>query len=969
MSETFDFLQHVLPAQGYPVITHSRIKNDGSKAFSNYAFSDIKSASDYVLQMEKPECEVYFACSTYRDVVDINDSPRFGVTRSQANVQFAKSVWCDIDIKDDGHNHSDRKEALVAVKAACAALDLPMPMIVLSGSGLHLYWVFSTAVGPAVWKEVAVAMQRALLENGVMLDKTVTTDSARILRPVGSVWKKADHRVVKLYRPMPPDSSHDAAWYLLKLANFIETKSSGPFGDAAVFNAGVATEWPEKEVDADKVADQCRQVGMMRDSKGDVSYEHWRKVIGLLTFCNDPEGFAEDWSSLREKTGHSQVNWEDKLRTWGSNPPLCESFRNENPSGCAGCAHADKIKTPLGLGQINMPATVKAPDGGLVERHPSDILAGYEWCRTIRRMVAIRKNEDGIPERLPFCSTRWWVDNYSLEQGSATLLLLAQHDRFGRGEEVEKHEVPMSMVGGGGRELLSHLAKNMIADTSGRRVLSQDFLRDYAQHLKKTVREIRTYRQFGWITDNEFLLGDKVVTPTEELPVHLGGGAAGKSGVWDTSKKAEDWANVIQDTYNRPNGEPYQFVLCAALGSALIPLLGLEEFSGIPIAVTSDESGYGKTTVCCIGLAAWGSVHRGLNVLPGDEASPLAAELQASVFNNLPSLFDEQTNRDGSFTSNFLYMLSNGTARARGTPDGKLREPSPPWKGLAFITGNRNIFYKLTENRTNPEAAQMRCFEISLDSYPRISTLDNAQERSQALNEVRSGYGAIGVEFVRYVMANREAVRKMMKEMPQAYFKNMHHDKERFYVNTAVCALAAGTIMKELGFVQFDMEKLAEWSREHILKLRGNVDSMRNTTEENLGRAMTALCQRLLVTDYLHGHGDEIPFNSPKGDIAGRVAQKHRKCYVTLQSMTDWCLKTGVQWTKLRAGLSAEGFFDSEMYDETGGKFLPSLRVNLGKGVKGYTTGVSRVVAFEYNKVASIVEDLTKNNVIAIQNR
>ena len=968
MSETFDFLESVLPPQGYPVISHSRTKEDGSKFFNNFAFKDIRSAAQYVADMELPDYEVYFACSTYRDVVDIGDSNRFGVTRSQANVQFAKSVWCDIDIKDDGHNHANRKQALLAVKAACVALDLPMPMIVLSGSGLHLYWIFSDAVGPAVWKEVAVAMQKALLSHGVMLDRTVTTDSARILRPVGSVWKKAEPRVVKLYRPMPPDSSHDAAWYLRKLAEFIDHKASGPFGDAAAFNSGIATEWPEKEVDAQKVADQCRQVGMMRESKGDVSYEHWRKVLGLLTFCNDTEELADDWSSLREETGHSQNNWEEKLRTWGSNPPLCESFRKENPSGCNGCVHADKIKTPLTLGTVIQTTTAKAADGTVVEKHKSDWIHGYEWCETTKRMVAIRKNEDGIPERVPFCSTRWWVENYSLEQGVATLILNALHERFGREGIIEKHEIPMGLVGGGGRELNSHLAKNMITDTSGRRLLSQDYLRDYAQHLKNNVREIRTYRQFGWINDGEFLLGDKVVTPKEELPVHLGGSAATKAGVWDTSKKKEDWINVVEDTYNRPNGEPYQFVLCAALGSALVPLLGLEEFSGIPIAVTSDESGYGKTTVCCLGLAAWGAVHRGLNVLPGDEASPISIEIQASIFNNLPSLFDEQTNRDGAFTSNFLYMLSNGTARSRGTPDGKLREPSPPWKGLTFITGNRNIFYKLTENRANPEAAQMRCFEISLDSYPRISTLDNAQERSQALNEVRSGCGAIGVEFVRYVMNNREAVRKVMKEMPKAYFKNMHHDKERFYVNAAVCAITAGQIMKDLGFVRFDMENLASWSRDHILKLRTNVDALRNTTEENLGRCLTTLCQRLLVTDYMHGHGDEIPFVAPKGDVAGRVAQKHRKCYITLQSITDWCSRTGVQWTKLRAGLAAEGFLDPEMLDGPSERYLPSIRVNLGKGVKGYTTGVSRVVAIEYDKVASTLDELTNNdNVVAMR--
>jgi Domain of unknown function (DUF927) len=950
MSDLVNFLARVLPTEGYPVISYRSTDEDGKKVWRNSAFSDLRHAAGFAQWLETKGLDVYFACATYRDVEPIPDkADRFRVKRTQANVAAVQDLWADLDIKPEGTHHRSGKDALVALTAACASLRIPFPMVVISGGGLHLHWPLAQAVSPTVWKPVALALERALIGHDVLIDRGVSTDCARILRPVGTLWKKATpHRPVKLYRAIADDAIHSAAWYLERLSAFSEdADATSYFNDVAddEFSGGL---YSVEDISADTVADKCRQLGDFRDSQGDVEEPLWYAVLGLLKHCTDGEAVAQDWSM-----GHPDYDPDvtaAKMAQWKVGPTTCDKFRQLNPSACAGCPHTEAVKTPLRLGRTG---TVPQAE----EKHPSDRIPGYEWCQSTQRMVAIRRGEEGV-ERLPFSTARWWVHNYVLENGEASLVLHAEQKRFGRDDTIDEYPLTMSAIGGGGRDLHAKLASFMLTDISGNRQLARSFMLDYQDHLKRTIREIQTYRQFGWINHDEFLMGDRVVTPDKEFEVRLGGQATAKTGVYDTSKPVEDWKHVVENIYNRAHGEPYQFVICSALGSALVPLLGLEEFSGIPIAVTSDESGYGKTTVCWIGLAAWGDVRRGLNVLSGDEASLISIEWQASIFNNLPSLFDEQTNRDGSFTSNMLYMLSNGTARARGTSDGKLREMAPPWRGLNFITGNRNILYKLTENKANPEAAQMRVFEISLDSYPKLETLRQAQELSHALNKVRSGYGQIGVEFIRYVMANREQVKALMDRMPKEYFKGMHHDKERFYVNAAVCALTAGSILRKLGYINFDLKALAEWTKSHILQLRGNVEELRNSPEDNLGRCLTSLCQRLLVTDYLY-RGEQDPVLLVRGDVAGRVATLDRKCYITLQAMQDWCMKSGVQWTRFRSSLKNEGLLSDEMTDINTGALLPSIRVNLGRGVKGYTTGSARVVAFNYSKLADTIADLT----------
>ena len=73
-------------------------------------------------------------------------------------------------------------------------------------------------------------------------------------------------------------------------------------------------------------------------------------------------------------------------------------------------------------------------------------------------------------------------------------------------------------------------------------------------------------------------------------------------------------------------------------------------------------------------------------------------------------------------------------------------------------------------------------------------------------------------------------------------------------------------------------------------------------------------------------------------------------------------MKSGVQWTRFRSSLINEGLMSREMIDLDTGKTQPSIRTNLGKGVKGYTTGMARVIALDYNRIARTLTDLDLNN-------
>lgn len=962
MTDTLKFLSSVLPAVGYPVITYAfSTAEGGGKKFQNRAFDDIESAASFATWVDRKEGDAYFACATFTSREEGKKPGTYLVRREQINVHSLQTLYADIDVKQDADHHNSLEDALKALTDFCTQTRVPCPTLVLSGRGLHIYWVLSDPVSPAEWMPVAVMLKRALLSSSVIIDPTVTTDHARILRPVGTHWRKeSPARLVKLAHSMPDTHLRPLSWYAERLSQwgdgsavldlFRDVKTEGDL------SGGVYT---PRESDANKIADNCTQLALMRDTKGDVSYDHWRLALGLIKHCTDSEATAEDWSSLREATGHSNADWLAKINSWKAGPPRCETFNDCNSGICSTCPHFGKINSPIVLGWTGAVANVE-------QTPPYNRLPSYRWDETRKLMVAQRRVETDTGAELqwiPFSDTKYWVDNYILNNGSASLVIHAEHERPGREGHIDHHLLDLGVIGGGGRELNSKLSSYMINDLSGSRQLARSYLSEYASYLKKTVHEITTYRQFGWYGDNEFLMGDRLVTPVDTREIRLGAQAAAKTGLFNDERDPSEWVLAVNQAYNRPGGEPYQFVVCAGLSSALTPLLDLEEFSGIPIAITSDASGYGKTTVCWVALAPWGNVRRGLNVLSGDEASLLSIEWQASIHNNVTTLFDEQTNRDGQFTSNMLYMLSNGTARARGRPDGQLREMAPSWRGSHFVTGNRNLFHKLTENKANPEAAQMRVFEISLDAYPRLDTLSNAQEIGGILNQARSGYGQIGINFLRYVMANRKAVKQFMKHLSRTLFKDLNHDKERFYANTAVTVIATGVILRELGYVKFDMDNLGKWANRHIISMRGSVDELRASTEDNLSRLLLTLNGRVLVTDFF-GSRMEQPIVHMRGDVAGRLAIKDQKFYVTSSAVFDWCIKNGVEWNTFKLALQREGFLGPSMFDQLG-RPLASTRINLSKGVEGYATGTSRVIELDYSKVSVFIEtDFENDNVI-----
>lgn len=348
-SQMREFLDEVLPSEGLRCVAVPSARG----GFKHFFYSDNAHAAQVIEHLDQQRgLNVYFGCSSFL-------TPE---SRKQANVAAIRSFWADIDC-GEGKPYASAKDGLIALKNFLEISGLPTPTVVSSGRGLHCYWVMDADMDRATWKPVATHLKQAFAVAGLDADPSRTSDEASVLRPVGSHHRKGEAREVKLLKQGAPSSLNI---FHSQVLAFLDANEVAPevVRERAQPTPGINDEYTSPQeyppTYAEKIANRCAQVAAMRDTQGDVSYEHWRGVIGLIRYCEEGLPLAEAWSARREETGHSQTDTAQKFDTWTSPPTTCSFFDKANPGGCEGCAFRGEISSPIRLGMTVPEVTAQA---------------------------------------------------------------------------------------------------------------------------------------------------------------------------------------------------------------------------------------------------------------------------------------------------------------------------------------------------------------------------------------------------------------------------------------------------------------------------------------------------------------------------------------------------------------------------------------------------------------------------------
>ncbi|WP_293006444.1 DUF3631 domain-containing protein [Nitrosomonas sp.] len=139
---------------------------------------------------------------------------------------------------------------------------------------------------------------------------------------------------------------------LIKLDKFAQVDPpTPPKANLNRSNSGINENKDYPPSDANKVADQCKQIRLFRDEMGaDQTEPLWHDCLGVVVFCENGEEICQEWSSGH--SGYDQSKTQKKLLTRQKTPPTtCDQFIKSNPSGCQGCIQ--KCHSPITLGWLD----------------------------------------------------------------------------------------------------------------------------------------------------------------------------------------------------------------------------------------------------------------------------------------------------------------------------------------------------------------------------------------------------------------------------------------------------------------------------------------------------------------------------------------------------------------------------------------------------------------------------------------
>ncbi len=289
-------------------------------SFRNQSVADRDSAIRLAQEHLNKKEDVYFACAEYTS----------SESRKESNAAGAYAFWLDIDCGEDkaasGKGYPTIEDGKMALDAFCRKAGLPPPThIVISGNGLHVYWIFTERLDAQLWKALATKFKELAKLLEFRADPSRTADIASVLRVPGTLNYK--------YSPPRPVETIYSSNEFIKLKTMLDaidaaTVTLPVVANEQVVNASVAKPVqahapmaPEPfEEDIDRDPPNLRKLASaLKTLSPDCDERAW-KFYGVAPMAYEARYFpvlhdalyklARDWSS-GDLGGVPSIKWNE----------------------------------------------------------------------------------------------------------------------------------------------------------------------------------------------------------------------------------------------------------------------------------------------------------------------------------------------------------------------------------------------------------------------------------------------------------------------------------------------------------------------------------------------------------------------------------------------------------------------------------------------------------------------------------
>ena len=886
------------------------------------SFADLDDAVAAIQMWDRdPDWTVFYSVGRMADNAVTKDDGSTGYTRKKSNATWFKAVCFDLDI---GGKYPAQKDGHKALMDAVQALQLPAPMVVSSGRGIHYYWPLINAVTKQEWEEVSIALRLALAEQKVEIDNSKIHDASMVLRPVGTSHKKQiPWRLVTLMADSPDYDIADlrqplSQWIGLKQAAKASAPKPTSITSAILRNCNL---------DIRAIARKCNQVAAMLASGGEfdaagtpVLEPLWRLALGLAAYAVDQEEAMLLLCAQHPDFDHA-ANMA-KMSAWGTPPPTCAAFEALCPAGCVGCSYKGVV-SPVSLNEeaaslppgVSTLVAVEQADESPMFQIPEGYYISSGKVYTDIDVDVKDKDAAGntvtktIKQKTLVCPYEMHLigmyAEFGLSASTARIAVKYPHDGW------KSHDIATSLVQVGGRDFAAWMGDRQIyLSTEATTQRTRTFLMTYLAKAQALVPSGVDFKRFGWQEDGSFLCGEEIIGTAARTAMkrRLKGTAAQYS---DKVRKHGDrnvWADITK-YIDHPKAE----FLGVGLLTACMGALGNISGNATPIiSFYSINSGTGKTLSLAIGQSAFMNPSDKHMLQPKDTDNSIYHAL--GVLGDLSGAMDEMTVMDDDKRAvDMAYVVSQGRERGRMTKEIEARELSY-WNAPMRVSSNKSLYDMYDMVSAKNEGVKMRTFQFNLDGREFVDKYGVALHVALGDN-----YGHAMSELVAAVLhlGGKRVVWEKGLAAFEKKFRFTFQAEERFFKNTCVACYTLGMIGVSLDLFRFDLDRIINYMLARVVELRNQHIITTTDGFDIIGQFMQEYNHQIIVSRKENVPGGQPKIQIPTPENASirldilydnhTAVLKGSVLYINASTLRSWLRRNKDSMERLLAELHAMG--------------------------------------------------------------
>lgn len=780
------FLNLYSDTTGYLSITTIKKGVVKTKQFST---NELERAVLYANEQAENGVDVYFSLGLQHELLDSN-------SRGKAeNVCAIPGLWADIDIADE-KAHSSRElppNSELALKII-ACLPFKPTIIIFSGHGLHIYflftepWILSNEAERREAEMLSRGLQSVLREeakkSGWILDNTANL--AQMLRVPNSFNYKnpEDPKTVSIL-----EANYERRYSPQDFKQFLNQYLQ-PDDDS---------DTTTKRGSVDDILNNCVFIQHCRDNSRALTEPEWHAMVNIC--CHTVDGVKKIHEFSCDYPKYSEEETDEKIRQalQKNCPHSCRYIKEELGFDCPedGCgpgvvsplSHATNstvialrmikeqqqtlIETPHAVFDDNTLASLAQLKRGLPKEYASfrekmrgriNLLEMDKHVKTkvneIKRENSLEKDYilaefDDIFSDIPLKKLKVPPDYIVKKEGlfcintngddyicvSLTPVVII---RYISNLDTGTQKVELA-VNGQGKWNSIIVSRNTVATRNGivslpdrgLQVTSETakYLVDYFHKLEmvnhQTIPTSRAVNHFGW-SQNNFIPGypGELILDLEDNTYQIA------KGVRETGS-LESWKQNLSPLREHPIA---RFIISTAFASPLLTPLKQRVF----VLHTWCRSKGGKTAATYAALSVWGDP----DILRASfKDTAVAIERKAALFSNLPMVLDEKQVVEAykyDQIEAIIYQLTQGSSKGRGNKDGGFQQFNT-WANICISSGEEPI----TTNSSKAGVVN-RLLEIYGEPIP------DEEEARKVYSWTTEQHGTAGVAFIKKLIEYME---------------------------------------------------------------------------------------------------------------------------------------------------------------------------------------------------------------------